>query len=721
MVGVKAGLQTKLIFLLVLVSLVSMAVVAAVCYRSARQSLEQNVYDRLTSIREARKAQLAARMTFIRGQIATLSEDKMILDAIKDFKAAVAKLPETLQSEKALAQMPARDKGLRQFYEADFLPALRKNHDGNPQLETYLPKDAVTRYLQYHYLAANPHPYLNKEKLDAGVDDPSDYGKVHGAYHPKFRKIAQTFGYDNLMLIDLESGHVLYNVRKTTEFGTDLANGAYSGTAFADVVRLLRKNKDPNLMKSATYEPFAPNLNTPSSFMVSTVADGPNVVGLLVFQFPMDGINRVITGDYEWERDGLGKTGEVVLVAHDHKMRSLSRFYYEDPEAYLETLQAAGYPKGQIKQIQRSGTTILAQEIRSPEVEAALTGEADTGIVKDYRGKVVLSSHAPVELSNNRWAILVKMDADEAFAPIRQFERDVAIVAVATTLLLGLVALGLSWQLVRPLHRLLDGARKVATGRNDVTVKVSAQDETRELADAFNAMTGRLQGLSGKLAAQEQAHAALLRNILPGPAAERVLNGQQQISDDHPDVTVLFAKLVGFTELAENLPAERAIALLNDLVVAFDDAAERFGVEKVKTAGATYMAACGLSVQRPDHAHRMVEFAQELLRIVRVFGQENGMTLAVQVGLHCGPVVGGVVGRTRFVYDLWGETVNLAANLQQVADPDTILVTQALRDRLRDLDVFRGPDPVELPRRGVVAVWTVLPQAVPAVALARAG
>jgi len=720
MLGVKAGLQTKLIFLLVLVSLVSMAVVAAVCYRSARQSLEQNVYDRLTSIREARKAQLAARMTFVRGQVNTLSEDKMVLDAIKDFKAAVAKLPETLQGEKALAQTPERDKGLRQFYEKDFLPALRKNHDGNPQLETYLPKEAATRYLQYHYLAANPHPYLQKQKLDA-ADDPSDYGKVHAWYHAKFRKIAQTFGYDNLMLIDVESGLVLYNVLKTTDFATDLTAGVYSGTAFADVVRALRKNKDPNLIKNATYEPFAPNLNKPSSFLVSTVADGPNVVGLLVFQFPMDGINRVITGDYQWERDGLGKTGEVVLVAHDHRMRSLSRFYYEDPDAYLETLRSVGYPKAQIEQIRRTGTTILAQEIRSPEVEAALTGETHTGIVKDYRGKEVLSSYSPVEMSSNRWAIMVKMDADEAFAPIRQFEQDVAVAGVATTLVLGLLALGLSWQLVRPLHRLLDGARKVATGRNDVTVKVSAQDETRELADAFNGMAGRLQAQAGKLAEQEQAHATLLRNILPGPAAERVLNGQQQISDDHADVTVLFAKLVGFTELTDALPADKAIALLNDVVVAFDDAADRFGVEKVKTAGATYMAACGLSVQRPDHAHRMVEFAQELLRIVRVFGQEHGMALAVQVGIHCGPVVGGVVGRTRFVYDLWGETVNLAANLQQAADPDTILVTQALRDRLRDLDVFRGPDPVELPRRGVVAVWTVLPQTVPAMAMARAG
>jgi class 3 adenylate cyclase len=722
MFRVKVGLQTKFIFLLIVVSLVSMLVIALVSYYTGRQALEQNVYDRLTGIREARKAQLAARVATVRGQVATLSEDKMVLDAMKEFRAAVRKLPELLQTDKGpsiLGPASERDPALRAFYENDFLPALRANHDGNPQLETYLPETPAARYLQYHYLAANKAAYLDKQKLDA-ADEPSDYSRVHAFYHPRFRRIAQTFGYANIMFIDLETATVLYSVLKTTEFGTELTRGAYSTTNLAELVRTLQKNKDPNLIKSAAYEAYPPNLNRPASFVATPVAEGANLVGLLVFEFPIDSINRIVAGDYQWERDGLGKTGEVVLVAHDHTMRSQSRFFQEDGENYLATLSAAGYPKAQLDRIRRTGTTILAQEIHTRPIENALAGETHTEIVKDYRGREVLSSYSPIEMGSNRWMIMVKMDAEEAFAPIRRFERDVAITAVTTTIILGLVALGLSWFMVRPLHKLLDGARQVAAGKNDVSVTVASQDEMRELADAFNAMTGQLQNQAAELAQKEQEYQQLLLNILPAPAAEQMMHGQQQISDSHADVTVLFAKLVGFTELTESLPADKAIALLNDLVIAFDDAAERFGVEKVKTNGSSYMAACGLSVQRPDHTHRMVEFALELLRIVRVFGQERGGNLGLQVGIHCGPVVGGIVGKTRFAYDLWGETVNLAHTLQQTGQADAIRVTQAVRDRLRDLNIFEGPLKIEMPRKGTLHLWLVVPQIPAPVLTARA-
>lgn len=720
MVGVKIGLQTRLLFLLILVSLVSMLTIALVSYQSGRQALEQNVYDRLTGIREARKQQLRNRVTFVRGQVGTLGEDKMVLDALKEFKAAYQKLPALVQAEKDATPAAERDRGLRAFYEKDFLPALRQNHDGSPQLETYLPADPAARYLQYHYLAANPAPYPDKAKLEA-ASDPSEYSRVHATYHPRFRRIAETFGYANLMFVDLETATVLYSVRKTTEFGTELTKGAYSATALADLVRTLQKNKDPHVLKSATFEAYPPNLNRPASFLATPVGEGANLVGILVFQFPIDSINRIVAGDFEWERDGLGKTGEVVLVAHDRKMRSESRFYHEDPEEYLATLTTAGYPKAQVDRIRRCGTTILAQEIHSDAVDDALAGETHTRIVKDYRGKLVLSSYSAVDMGANRWMIMVKMDAEEAFAPIRQLERNVAITAVATMLGLGLLALALSWGMVRPLHKLLDGARKVAAGEANVTVQVSGQDEMRELADSFNAMSARLQEQAATLAQKEQDHQQLLLSMLPGPAAERLLRGQQQVSDSHADVTVLFARVVGFTELTESLPADKAIALLNELIVAFDDAAERIGVEKIKTNGSSYMAACGLSVQRPDHTHRTVEFALEMLRIVRVFGQERGGNLGLQVGIHCGPVVGGIVGRTRFAYDLWGETVNLAYNLQQSGPGDGIRVTQTVRDRLRDLSIFEGPLKFESPRKGAQPVWLVAGPATAPALTARAG
>src|SRR5262249_16623544 len=148
-------------------------------------------------------------------------------------------------------------------------------------------------------------------------------------------------------------------------------------------------------------------------------------------------------------------------------------------------------------------------------------------------------------------------------------------------------------------------------------------------------------------ARQVRENEELLLNILPGPAAARLRGGEQQISETHADVTVLFADVVGFNELTASLPADKALSYLNDLVIAFDEAAERHGAEKVKTIGSSYLAACGLTVQRIDHTHRMVEFAMDMLRIMRRFNEEHGSALGLNVGINAGPVAGGVVGRTR--------------------------------------------------------------------------
>lgn len=149
------------------------------------------------------------------------------------------------------------------------------------------------------------------------------------------------------------------------------------------------------------------------------------------------------------------------------------------------------------------------------------------------------------------------------------------------------------------------------------------------------------------------------------------------------------------------------LGLLNDLIVAFDEAAERHGVEKVKTIGTSYLAVCGLSVQRVDHAQRMVEFGVDLLRIVQRFNQKRGTDLGAQVGINSGAVVGGVIGRTRFIYDLWGETVTVARAIKENENEHSIHVTEVVRDRLQDVHEFVPSSEIEIPGKGKVEVWSV--------------
>ena len=169
----------------------------------------------------------------------------------------------------------------------------------------------------------------------------------------------------------------------------------------------------------------------------------------------------------------------------------------------------------------------------------------------------------------------------------------------------------------------------------------------------------------------------LLLNILPGPIAERLKLTDEPIADAFADVTVLFSDLVGFTTLALSVDADRLVALLNDLFSRYDALAQELGVEKIKTIGDAYMAVCGLPVERPDHAAVAARMALGMFEATDQFNREQGTDLQVRIGLNSGPVVAGVIGTHKFIYDLWGDTVNTAARMESHGVPGRVHVSES--------------------------------------------
>src|SRR6185295_1696756 len=149
----------------------------------------------------------------------------------------------------------------------------------------------------------------------------------------------------------------------------------------------------------------------------------------------------------------------------------------------------------------------------------------------------------------------------------------------------------------------------------------------------------------------------LLLSILPESIADRLKSGDERIADRFEEVTVLFADIVGFTELAATMPAHALVELLNSLFTQFDLAAQKLGIEKIKTIGDAYMAVCGLPEPCADHTERIVTMALRMMEIVREFSQKHGTPVRLRIGINAGPVVAGVIGRNKFIYDLWGDTV----------------------------------------------------------------
>jgi adenylate cyclase len=197
----------------------------------------------------------------------------------------------------------------------------------------------------------------------------------------------------------------------------------------------------------------------------------------------------------------------------------------------------------------------------------------------------------------------------------------------------------------------------------------------------------------------------LLLNILPAPIAERLKSGDDHIADNFADVTVLFADMVGFTGLAASMPAQAIVELLNDLFTRFDLAARDLGIEKIKTIGDAYMAVCGLPDPCANHVEQMLKMAVRMIEVVREFNTERGMNLRIRIGINTGPVVAGIIGRRKFIYDLWGDTVNLASRMESHGLPDAIQVTRPIFEKMRDRYHFEERGPIEVKGKGTVETW----------------
>ncbi|MBQ0038872.1 MAG: hypothetical protein KBS64_00400 [Treponema sp.] len=202
----------------------------------------------------------------------------------------------------------------------------------------------------------------------------------------------------------------------------------------------------------------------------------------------------------------------------------------------------------------------------------------------------------------------------------------------------------------------------------------------------------------------------LLKNILPDPIAERLKEnqfGDQIIADAFDDVSVLFADIVGFTKTTSSHSAEEIVMALNSLFTKFDERAKNMGVEKIKTIGDCYMAVCGLPEKREGNAQIMVDFARGMYTDLFEYNKTAKIPFQIRVGINCGPVVAGVIGKTKFIYDLWGDTVNVASRMESICTPGHIMVTEAVKNKTMAHVTFDVVDEYEVKGKGKMKAFTL--------------
>jgi class 3 adenylate cyclase len=679
----RLSIQSKLILMLLTVCITSIVAVGWIAYRSARETLTESVFSHLITLRASRASQIETEMSLVRKQVFQLSEDRMIVTLTRQLRDAWGKLQDVKVT-------PEMDRSLRGYYQNSFLPGLAANTHIEPILEAYLPASPAERYLQYQYISNNPNSSGMRYMLDDALDG-SDFSAIHRQYQPLLRRFIIDFGYDNLYLLDSNTGEILYNCTKTPAFATNAMNGPYSDSGMGEVFRALHKCKDKGAIQVVDFRHFAAAQGKPQALLACPIFDGPDEIGIVALVMPTDEINRVTTGDLGWQRDGLGNTGEVYLVGSDGLMRSKSRLLLEDRDRYFAQVEAAGHSPDEIAAVKTWGS-ILAQPVRTPAIDDALAGHNGTAIMTNYRGVPALTSYAPLNIAGLRWVVVAEIQTDEAFAPLDALTRKILYSSVVMILLVTLTAGILAGFFVRPIYKLVDGVKRLAAGETDFSLDIRSKDEFMDLANAFSQMARSIKAKNDELAARTRESQELLLNILPATAAARFKAGGERTSETHAEVSILFANIVGLSETTRGLSAERAYALQNDLIDFIDDAAERHGVERIWAMGGSYMAACGMAVQRIDHASRIVDFAQEIVKTLRRFNQDRGVNLSMRIGISAGSVDAGIIGRSRFAYDLWGATVETARTLARAGGLENpILVTREVHDLVEHVAQFVAP------------------------------
>ncbi len=198
----------------------------------------------------------------------------------------------------------------------------------------------------------------------------------------------------------------------------------------------------------------------------------------------------------------------------------------------------------------------------------------------------------------------------------------------------------------------------------------------------------------------------VLRNVLPDSVVERLkASPGETIADGFSDASVLFADISGFVRMARELGPERTVALLNRLVSAFDELAQRHGVEKIKTIGDAYMVASGVPIPRPDHAQSLAAMALDLVAAVRSVSIAENLDINVRVGMAAGPMMAGVIGKNKFSYDVWGDPVNLASRLEQLSAPGRITICPVCYAVLKDAFVLELRGLIEIRGVGQQEAW----------------
>ncbi len=488
----RMSIRMKLTLLILLIGIIPSVVLGALAVIKSRSALQKDAKNQLTSIREMKKEQIEDYFNFIRNQISTFSANRMTVDAMREFNGAFF----NIENEYGPIFNEKKDsflRGLKDRYRYQSENTIGAPSDAESR---WFPAKTASQILQSLYISENLKPINHKHELDYSSDD-TTYSKLHKLYHPLFRDFLEKFGFYDIFLVDAESGHIVYSVFKEVDFATSLLTGPYRNTNFARAFAKVVEAPAKDAISLVDFEQYEPSYNSPASFIAAPIFDNDKKIGVLVFQMPVDKINKILTSSGQWENVGLGKTGLTNIVASDYTLRNNSRSFIEGEDAYLEMMEQTGESSKTIENIKKSGTTILFKKDKHPGITAAIDGKTGFGEYMDYLGYEVFAAYAPLDIKGMKWAIVAEIERDEALAAAGKLTWWIAVIVAIVAAISVTVGIPIIHGIIISIKLVTDKLYELATDEADLTkrIPVKSDDEVGQLSSNFNVVMGKLMDL----------------------------------------------------------------------------------------------------------------------------------------------------------------------------------------------------------------------------------
>ena len=327
----RVSIQSKLLVMLLLTSVLSAAIVGAIGYQSGRNSLRTSAFDRLTEIRQSQSRQLQTGVQDLKNSLVIYSRGSTTTQAVEAFTAGFDQLGASTIS-------PAQQQSLADYYTNQFAKEENKETGEQVDVEALLPDSPAQRYLQAYYTA----PFSDWDQAIKFDDarDGSAWSAANARFNDFFREIVTRFEFEDALLLDTR-GNVVYSAYKGVDLGTNVFTGPYKGGLLTSAYQQALDSNSVDYVGLTDFGDYEP-ADEPTAWFMSPVGPQGRVDGVLALQFPISKMNRLMTMDRRWEDSGMGKTGETFIVGPDDLMRSDSRLFLEDPEAYKRDAVDAG-------------------------------------------------------------------------------------------------------------------------------------------------------------------------------------------------------------------------------------------------------------------------------------------------------------------------------------------------------------------------------------------